>query len=210
MSETADLLHHVPGRARLRIPAGKGNRARLEHVQQVLEQMPGVHRVDTNVVLGSVLVQYDPAVSANFIRLLTDYAAQHELFALTCDDTEACISEADRSVHRFMNELNKGVQAATGDLINLKELLPLAMGVYGLLFVNRSQAAAQWLNWIQVAFDTYIDLHEDEPVTEVAQRLDLLGAQIMAQQTEILRTLRSEMSDLRSEVRALSSQLPRA
>ena len=95
-------------------------------------------------------------------------------------------------------------------MINLKELFPLALGLYGLVFVNRSAAAAQWINWIQVAFDTYIDLHEDEPVAEVAEAIESLGALLIEQQTQSMETLRSELASLRAEVRAIADRQPRA
>jgi hypothetical protein len=208
MSLAADLLHHVPGRLRLRIAGAKANPDRLQIIQHSLEEMPGVRRVDTNPKLGSVIVQYDPALFGGFVDLATDYATQHNLFAITAEDPKPCVSETDRSVNRFLSALNRGVQAATDDAINLKELFPLALGLYGLLFVNRAAAAAQWLNWIQVAFDTYMDLHEDEPIAEVAEAIELLGEQILAQQAQSMETLRSELAALRAEIRVLSNNHP--
>src|SRR5205085_1006181 len=100
------------------------------------------------------------------------------------------------------------VQEATGNVINLKELMPLAVAAYGFLFVNRGAAAAQWVNWLQFAFDSYIDLHEDEPVAELGEKLEAVGAQILEQQETATETLRAELASLRAELHALAERLP--
>jgi hypothetical protein len=94
-----------------------------------------------------------------------------------------------------------------GNDLNLKELLPMALGAYGLLFVDKGAAAAQWLNWIQFAIDTYIDLHEGEPTAEVAQTMEALFADLVAQQAQSTETLRSELAGLRAEFHVLSDHL---
>ena len=210
MSTSADLAHHIAGRLRLRIPAAKGNPDLLRSIKESLERMPGVHRVKTNVKLGSVVLQYDPAAFTDFVRTITEHAAQHDLFTVAAEDTTPCVSETDQSLKRLLSEVNRTVHHATGGVINLKELFPLALGLHGLVFVNRSAAAAQWINWIQVAFDTYIDLHEDEPVAEVAEAIESLGALLIEQQTQSMETLRSELASLRAEVRAIADRQPRA
>jgi len=72
----------------------------------------------------------------------------------------------------LLERFNRSVQEALGNVINLKELFPILVAVYGFLFVDRSAAAAQWLNWLEFAFDTYIDLHDDEPIAELGQKIE--------------------------------------
>ena len=164
-----------------------------------------MRHVAVNAMLGSALLEYDATLFPRFRNLLTAYAAEHGLFTMRCDEAHPCVSEADRSIDRLAGELNRAVHAALGGAINLKELLPLLMGVYGLFFVNKSQAAAQWINWVQVALDTYIDLHEDDPVVELKQSVDLMGSQFLAQQAQIIETIRTELAALRDEVRAMAN-----
>ena len=89
------------------------------------------------------------------------------------------------------------------------ELLPIALGLYGFLFVDKSAAAAQWLNWMQFAFDNYIDLHEGEPITELGQKLDALGTRILERQGVAAEALSRELASIRAELRELSERLPR-
>lgn len=202
MTETTEVLHHVPGRLRLRIPAAKGDRERLRSIQEIVAGLSGVRRVDANPMLGTVVVQYDAALFPDFLQTLAEYATQQDLFTIACDET--CTSETERSVNRVIGGLNRVVHEATGRTINLKELLPLAIGAYGLLFVNRTAAAAQWVSWLQFAFDTYIDLHEDKPVLEVGQKVDSLRAQ----QGDATETLRAELAAIRAELHSLAERLP--
>jgi hypothetical protein len=204
MSQTTTVVqHHVPGRLRLRIPGTKANPRKLEVIRQSLIQMPGVHHVVTNARLGSAVVQYDSTLFPRFIGLITEYAAEHSLFTITRDESHPCVSQTNRSINHFASELNQAVHAALGGTINLKELLPLVMGAYGLFFVDKGQAAAQWINWIQVALDTYIDLHEDDPVADLKESVNLLGAQMLARQAQMMEMMRTELEEMRQEIRAI-------
>jgi hypothetical protein len=207
MSDTAEILHHVPGRLRLRVSSAKGDAPRVRALQQALGGAAGVDGVHANPVLGTILIRYDPRLFAEFPGALQAYALEHDLFEFPCSDDAPCISAADRSVDRLFGDINRKVQTALGNTINLKELLPLMLGAYGLFFVDRTAAAAQWLNWIQVAFDTYIDLHEDEPVTVLRQKMDALGARILDQQLTAAESLKTELTALRAEVRELAERL---
>jgi hypothetical protein len=73
--------------------------------------------------------------------------------------------------------------------------------------VDRGAAAAQWLNWIQFAFDSYIDLHEGEPISELGQKVEAVGTQILDRQTASTESLRVEVAGLREELRALAEKL---
>lgn len=208
MTQTADLLHHVPGRLRLRIRDSRGNPAGLETIHTALAGLSGVRRIETNPTLGTMVIQYDSALFAEFPGALEEYASQYELFAMPCPDTEPCISDADRSISRAFSNLNRSIQEALGNAINLKELAPIAVAIYGFLFVDRNVAAAQWLNWLQFALDTYIDLHEGEPVAELGHKLEAMGARILERQSVTETALIKELAEIRAELREISKRLP--
>jgi hypothetical protein len=52
-------IHHVPGRLRVRMPAAKNNPAFAKSLRILLENVPAVSSVATNLITGSVLVHYD-------------------------------------------------------------------------------------------------------------------------------------------------------
>ncbi len=87
-------------------------------------------------------------------------------------------------------------------------MLPILLGIYGFVFVDKTAAAAQWPNWLQFAFDTYIDLHEDQPILELGQKIEALGVRILERQSVAETALSREMAEIRAELRQLSDRLP--
>ena len=203
MCDGAELVHHIAGRLRLRIPAAKGDHEKLLAIQQAVRELGGVQSVDVNPRLGTLIVHYDSGLFTGFTAKLVQYATEQNLFAIGEQALEACVSDADRSLNDVLSTANRTVQAALGNLINLKELFPLAIGLYGLLFVDKAIAAAQWLNWIQFAIDTYMDLHEQQPLAEHAQTVEALFADVMAQQTQSTEALRGELTAMRAQLQAI-------
>jgi copper chaperone CopZ len=57
-----DLVHHLPGRLRLRSAVLKGNTFASEEARRHLAQIDGVTSVRANPATGSVLLEYDPNV----------------------------------------------------------------------------------------------------------------------------------------------------
>jgi hypothetical protein len=59
---TFEIVHHVPGRLRLRSAAMKGNALTSENVRQQLAEIEGVISVAANPHTGSFLLKYHPPV----------------------------------------------------------------------------------------------------------------------------------------------------
>ena len=55
MARTARLVHHLPGRVRLRIPAGARNTSVLDQIKTSIASVRGVRRVDVNTAIGSLV-----------------------------------------------------------------------------------------------------------------------------------------------------------
>lgn len=188
MRQQAQLVHHIPGRVRIRLPHAKGNRALLQQIKESISPRPGVRRVDVNPTTGSILIHYDPALLDNFNRQLAEHAEREELFALNVE-TQKDETGTARSVHDFLKLLSDIVKDATADTIDLKEIFPFAVGGYAFFFVDRSIGAPLWLSLMFFAFSAYMDLHETEPSPNVGESLE---------------DLRAEIAALRSDIRALS------
>lgn len=56
-------VHHLPGRLRIRIPGLKRNAVMAQSLRDTLCRIRGIQSVDANLLTGSLLVYYDPAVS---------------------------------------------------------------------------------------------------------------------------------------------------
>jgi copper chaperone CopZ len=67
-----DLVHHLPGRLRLRSTALKRDARAIEHRRRQLAEISGVTSVEANPSTGSLLLEYDPTVMppANVVEVL--------------------------------------------------------------------------------------------------------------------------------------------
>ena len=68
------VVHTMPGRVRLRVDKVKGNQAFAQKAQDKLGRVPGIKKVETRPLTGSVLVYYDAAalVAEGTLAALTD------------------------------------------------------------------------------------------------------------------------------------------
>ncbi|MCG6905317.1 MAG: hypothetical protein LJE63_01730 [Desulfobacteraceae bacterium] len=57
--DSANTLHHVPGRLRVKIPALRSNPQKSSQIHDLLD-LYGVHTVRVNTMTGSTIVTYDP------------------------------------------------------------------------------------------------------------------------------------------------------
>lgn len=73
----AEITHNSPGRLRLRIGARRGRADYFAGIEEKLVQCPGVERVATNPVTGSVLLE--PAID---LAALVAYTQAQQLFQL--------------------------------------------------------------------------------------------------------------------------------
>ncbi len=61
----SNYVHHIPGRLRVRCGAVRRDECRAGLVKTLLQQQPGVRSVEANTVTGSIVVNYDPAVTTH-------------------------------------------------------------------------------------------------------------------------------------------------
>ncbi len=182
MLATAEIRHHMRGRLRLRFAAGRRDRALLDELRRNLVKAPGVRRIQLNPAAAGIVIEYDPALYPEFAKTLATFAEQENLFCLgegeQCEPVDRSLT--DRAINDMFGRINDAVENVTGNVINLKELAPFAIGMAALLFVDRAAVASQWLSWIQFAWSSYCDLHQDEPVHEVGQEVRALRADLAA------------------------------
>jgi copper chaperone CopZ len=56
--------HHIPGRLRIRSAAVKKNKAKADAVEALLAEAPGVRSSEISTLTGSIVVNYDPALTS--------------------------------------------------------------------------------------------------------------------------------------------------
>ena len=184
----AEVLHHIPGRMRIRVPAAKRDSEQLEHIRNAFDKLPVVLDVSANAGLGTLIIHYEPAAFSGAIQRITEHASKADLFLLhpppeQHDDVP--VSNLDRAVDRFFGKVNRIVEAGTGHAVNLKEIFPFAIILYAVVFVDKAIAASQWLSWLQFAFSSYLEMHDGEPIVKIGDSVESVRAELQALREEL-------------------------
>lgn len=98
--DTANTLHHVPGRLRVKIPSARSNPLKSRQISELLD-IYGVHAVRVNPMTGSTIVTYDPDQigAERLLQVLKDNGLYHG--AVRLDDSDPVQQAADKAVQRF-------------------------------------------------------------------------------------------------------------
>jgi hypothetical protein len=136
------------------------------------------------------LIYYDAHSLPDFNWRLAKYAADEDLFNLRKKSQDEQSLTA-RSIGGVLEFISGGIKSVTRETISLRELFPLAIGTYAFFFIDRATGAPLWLSMLFFSFDSYMDLHEDEP--EKASE-------------DSIESLRDEIAALHEDIRALSAR----
>ena len=176
MNPAAELVHHSPGRLRLRIRDARRNPDFLERVRQALWPIDGVRGVDISPATGSVLVRYagdeelmEPAVA--------QCGREEGLFDLRTSAPEPP-TELSQTFRNAAHQVNEVLRASTSGSADLRELFPIAVALYAFFKVDRTRGAPLWLSMLFFSFSAYQELHDDEPWRETRDEIRALGHEI--------------------------------
>jgi hypothetical protein len=185
------IEHQVPGRVRMKIPAGKGKPELLKQISEVFGVIPGIEQVIVNPTTGSVVLHYDADRHDEFHGSFREhYDAHHaahgtnghdrgngnglmhgadtELDKLTHSIEEeaeflAKHSHSARVVVDFVKMLDGEVKRVTNNTIDLKILF--AVGIIGLTVfeVGATAATPVWVTLAIFTVNHFIEMHERQP-----------------------------------------------
>ena len=138
------IEHQVPGRVRMKIPAGKGNPDLLKQISEVFGVIPGIEEISVNPTTGSVVLHYDAdrhdEFHGNFRQHYDAHGAAHGVAngGMHGADTEldkltgsieaeaeflASHSHSARAVVDFVKKLDREVKLATNNTRRLEDHL---------------------------------------------------------------------------------------
>jgi hypothetical protein len=195
------IAHQVPGRVRIKIPAGKGNPDLLKQISDVFAVIPGIEEIVVNPTTGSVVLNYDvdrhdefhSAFRARRDAHNTQYADSNS--GMRGADTEldklansieaeaeflARHSHSARAVVDFVKTLDHEIKRATNNNIDLK--IVFAAGIISLtvLEVGATAATPVWVTLAIFTVNHFIEMHEGQHITDLSGNPNLAPVRIKA------------------------------
>jgi len=131
----AYITHFISGRTRIRIPSKKGDSAYFLSLKEKFGTFPGVHRIDFNPMIGSVLILHSYSPESLDASQLSTYTEFNNLFRLNLNpgpDSAPSMKIRERIKSGF-NQLNEKTEEWTAgqiDLPTLTFIVLLGIGIY--------------------------------------------------------------------------------
>lgn len=159
--EALRLVHHHPGRLRLRAQAFEGAAPAFARVRERLESIAGITRLDHNARTGSLLVSYAPAT------IEPDAIIDEVAHAADLDRPRDEPRDPNRPAQATIDtarELNAAVEELTGRRTDLRTLIPAAMlGFAAYSWVKRpGTRIPSWENLAYWSYQLFVGLHRHE------------------------------------------------
>ena len=175
------IAHQVPGRLRMKIPAGKGNPELLRQISETFGAIPGIEEITVNPTTGSIVLHYDVDRHDEFHGTFQHHCRAHgagnapstELDELTRrieDEAEflASHSESARAVVDFIKKVDREIKLATNNTIDLK--IVFAVGIIGftVLEVGATAATPVWVTLAIFTLNHFIEMHPQHATPNLA------------------------------------------
>ena len=88
MSIAATIAHQLPGRTRIRIPEGRGDRAYFSQLRRQMVECPGISTVRGNFRTATILLEHSSPLSQ-----VADFARRAGLFELEIDAGQQAVED---------------------------------------------------------------------------------------------------------------------
>jgi hypothetical protein len=159
--EALQLVHHHPGRLRVRADKFRVDEETVALVRAGLDRMRGVTRTDHNLRTGSILVEYQPgAVEPEAVLAFIADTADLDRYAPTIGppiQPGLVAIDAVREINAISYEL-------TGKRMDLRTLVPAglaALGAYAFL-EQKGERLPRWDNLLYWSYNVFTQLHRRE------------------------------------------------
>jgi Heavy metal associated domain 2 len=176
MVHGATVVHHIPGRLRVRLPRASRDPRVLAELREFVSGLGGVRQVEINPVTGSILVHYHPESREQIQSLISrgngSMDAPPELTGV--DDLAENIEKeaeflAGHSTLAFhvvnaVKALNREVRDATDNTIDLKVLLPAGLAVWAFFKAGAEISTPLWVTLAIFSFNSFVALHHPTTV----------------------------------------------
>ena len=174
MKHHAKVAHHVPGRLRVKIEAGRDNPALLESLKQIFAAVPGINAVIAKPDSGSLVLHYDPSLEAEIEARFASHSSEYvdvsgdrpgdeidKMASKLEAEAEflATRSQWTHAVVEFFKQFDRQIRAATDDTIDLKIVLALGLAVVTFFGVGAAAATPMWVTLVLFSLNHFIEQH---------------------------------------------------
>jgi hypothetical protein len=155
------LVHHHPGRIRIRADELRRDPARATQVRAALSALPAVRRVLHDAFTGSILLEYEPGSIDPELLLETALAAGE------FDRIDDCVQPSHdphdpvQSVVRMARGLNGVVADLTGSRADLRVLFPAGLAAAGFFSLLLRPLLPRWDNLLVWSMQIFLSLNPD-------------------------------------------------
>jgi hypothetical protein len=166
------IAHQVPGRVRMKIPAGKGNPELLKQISETFGAIPGIEEVIVNPTTGSVVLHYDTDFHDEFHGSFAHHYHAHtaarppsteldELAHRIEDEAEflAKHSHSARAVVDFVKKVDHEIKRASNNNVDLKIVFALGIIGFTVLEVGATAATPVWVTLAIFTVNHFIEMH---------------------------------------------------
>lgn len=161
--EVLELVHHHPGRLRVRADAFANEGAVIDRVRDAIEAQPGVTRFSHKARTGTLLVEYQPGL-AEPDDLLEHIADAAGLERPGKDAIRALGRTPALLAVEAARELNAITAELTGSRADLRGIVPAALAalsVYSFV-VKKDSRLPRWDNLLYWSYNVFFSLHRRE------------------------------------------------
>ncbi len=174
--ETLELVHHHPGRLRLRATVFRGLSAQAEAACAEARAMPGVSSVEHRAGTGSLLIVYEPGVAEPdaVVEAVARVAGLRHQGAGVSRRPPALLAVG------AVQELNAVTAELLGHRADLRSLVPLGLAALGAYSFAKSseQRLPRWDNLLWWSYSIFLTHHRAEIEASSEARAHALPAHV--------------------------------
>jgi hypothetical protein len=195
------IEHQVPGRVRMKIPAGKGNAELLKQISDVFGVIPGIEEITVNPTTGSIVLHYDADRHDEFHGVFRQHHDAHNAAhgapsgGMHGADTEidklantieaeaeylASHSHSVKAVVDFIKTVDHEVKRATNNNLDLKMVFAVGIIGFTVFEVGTTAATPVWVTLSIFMVNHFIELHERQNITGSNRNVNLAPVRVKA------------------------------
>jgi Heavy metal associated domain 2 len=156
-----ELVHHHPGRLRVRADAFRHKLELVEDIREAVLALPGVMTCTHTPRTGSLLIEYEPGVTEPD-EVVFEIARTGNLERPTEETVRARRMAPATIAVRAARGLNEATMELTGSRVDLRVIVPTALaalGAYSFVYNTKEARLPRWDNLLYWSYNIFVSLH---------------------------------------------------